>query len=337
MKKLSPISVVAIAFVVLGVVFNLLVLGAGRQSFNAETAGGPYLAVLEETVDWGADSVLAENVFIGEFDIAQDEDATAGFVVMEGDSVLNAANPLSTVLPTRDGLLVYKVQKGDTLSKIAANFGISLNTIFWANSKLSSSIRPGQELVILPVSGVIHQTEEGETIESVAEIYNVPAEKIIQHNRKFANNRPVPAGTTLVIPGAKPKKTLAAASLSGLPSYPGYYIIPTTGWNWGKLHYFNAIDIANACGTPVYAAAEGLVIRELSYGYNDGYGHYIDIEHPNDTITRYAHISKSKVAVGDYVLQGDLIGYIGNSGKTDGPTGCHLHFEIRGAKNLFAK
>lgn len=317
----------------MGVAINLLVLRSTNQQRG--TLGGPQFAEVAEAFNSESDNVFADNVFSGEFDIAQSGDSTAGFVVVDGASVLNSANPLSTILPTRDGLLVYKVQKGDTLSKIAANFGISLNTIFWANKNLGNNIRPGQEIVILPVSGVIHQVEEDDTLDSVAELYGVPREKILQYNKIAGGGLKI--GASVVIPGAKPKKSLTSLSLGNLPNFPGFFIIPTTGWNWGKLHHYNAVDIANACGTPIYAAAEGLVTREASYGYNDGYGHYVEIEHPNGATTRYAHTQKNKASVGDYVLQGDLIAYIGNTGLTHGPTGCHLHFEIRGARNPFAK
>lgn len=324
-----------VVLVIGGILLNLWILER-RDSKNNSFLGGPHLANLAEAVSPEADSILADNVFDGEFEIASDSDTTAGFIIIDGDSVLNAANPLSTILPTRDGLLVYKVQKGDTLSKIAANFGISLNTLFWANKNLGNSIRPGQEIVILPVSGVLHRVEDGDTLDSIAEFYGVPKEKIRQNNKQILAGG-LKMGATLVIPGAKPQKTLASLSIADLPSYPGYFIIPTTGWNWGQLHYYNAIDIANACGTPIYAAAEGLVTHEYSYGYNEGYGHYVDIEHPNGAITRYAHTQKNKVAVGDYVSQGDMIAYIGNTGKTHGVTGCHLHFEVKGARNPFAK
>ncbi len=333
MNKLSLTTVLPVVLVIGGIFLNFLVL----QSLQAKNySGAPQLANLAEAVSPEDDSILADNVFDGEFEVASNSDATAGFVVVDGDSVLNAANPLSTILPTRDGLLVYKVQKGDTLSKIAANLGISLNTIFWANKNLGSSIRPGQEIVILPVSGVLHQIEEGDTLDSIAEFYGVPREKIRQNNKQVLNTG-LRVGTSLVIPGAKPKKSATVLSIADLPNYPGYFIIPTTGWNWGQLHYYNAVDIANACGTPIYAAAEGLVIKENSYGYNDGYGRSVDIEHPNGAISRYAHTQKNNASVGDYVAQGDLIAYIGNTGKTHGPTGCHLHFEIRGARNPFGK
>lgn len=116
-----------------------------------------------------------------------------------------------------------------------------------------------------------------------------------------------------------------------------YFIIPSAGWNWGGLHDNNAVDIANSCGTPVYAAAEGLIIENASNGWNSGYGAYIKIEHPGGAKTVYAHLGKTTVSEGKYVGQGELIGNIGNTGNTHGPTGCHLHFEVRGAKNPLAK
>ena len=122
---------------------------------------------------------------------------------------------------------------------------------------------------------------------------------------------------------------------SDLPDLRGYFSIPTIGWNWGLLHNYNAVDIANACGTLIYAAAEG-VVKESQEGWNSGYGTYLVINHPNETSTKYAHSKKNLVSVGQYVLRGDLIAYMGNTGNTHGATGCHLHFEVRGAKNPFA-
>jgi LysM repeat protein len=263
------------------------------------------------------------------------EEDQINFVVVDSVYLLNKNNPLSDILPSRDGLLVYKVQEGDNLAKIAVNFGISLNTILWANRGFDSDILSiGQEVIILPVSGVLHNIQIGDTMESIAEKYSISVNKIISYNIGLSPSK-LESRQTIVIPYAKPLQISSKARK--LPNYPGYFAIPTTGWNWGILHNYNAVDIANTCGTPVYASAEGLIIEELSSGWNGGFGGYILIEHPNNTKTRYAHMQKNIISVGDYVLQGDLIGYIGNTGRTHGPTGCHLHFEIIGAKNPFTK
>ena len=126
-------------------------------------------------------------------------------------------------------------------------------------------------------------------------------------------------------------------NISNWPDLGKYLTIPAAGWNWGQLHNYNAVDIANTCGTPVYAAAEGLVSESRQGSWNEGYGSYVIIKHPNNVLTKYAHNRKNLVSVGQYVLRGDLIAYVGNTGNTHGPTGCHLHFEVKGAKNPFAK
>lgn len=325
-RRISLTTLIAVVFVVGASVFNLFRLGGVYQPSHTPSSGTSLLieaalanATLPEIGISGASFAIAEN----------DEDAV-GFVMVDSASVLNVNSPLSNIVANRDGLLTYKIKEGDNLSSIAAQFGISLNTILWANDGLRANlIRAGQEIVILPVSGVLHPVQEGETLESIAHLYDVPITQILKFNDSSA--------ATFIIPGAKPQKTSTVFSSSNLPDLRGYFVIPTTGWNWGRLHGTNAIDIANACGTPVYAAAEGLVVAARSIGWNSGYGNYIDIEHPNGAATRYAHNQKNIVSDGDYVLQGDHIAYIGNTGNTHGPTGCHLHFEVRGAKNPFAK
>ncbi|MDP3729778.1 MAG: peptidoglycan DD-metalloendopeptidase family protein [bacterium] len=259
------------------------------------------------------------------------------FIILDETALLNTTNPLSNIVPTRGGLIIYKIQKGDNLSGIAANFGISLNTILWANEevRLRNVLKTGQEIIILPVTGVLHHIKENETLEIIAEDYGVGIDRIINANPQFSPSR-IAVGETIIIPDSKPLQNAQYTSATNLPSIPGYFAIPTTGWNWGRLHNYNAVDIANACGTQVFAAAEGLVI-ESSQGWNQGYGNFIFIEHPNGTKTRYAHNSVNLVNVGDYVAKGDHIANIGNTGNTHGPTGCHLHLEIYNAKNPFAK
>lgn len=112
---------------------------------------------------------------------------------------------------------------------------------------------------------------------------------------------------------------------------------PTTGWNWGQLHAFNAIDIANRCGTPIYAVKEGIVIDFASNNsWNNGYGNFILIEHANKIETLYAHLEKVNISSGQFIKEKELIASMGSTGNTDGPTGCHLHFEVHGAENPLA-
>lgn len=116
------------------------------------------------------------------------------------------------------------------------------------------------------------------------------------------------------------------------------FMAPTTGKNWGRLHGNNGVDIADGCGKNIYAADEGMVTESVANGnWNSGYGNYLVIKHPNGVSTKYAHTKKNSVKVGSYVLQGDPVALIGNTGFVHGITGCHLHFEVLGAKNPFAR
>lgn len=116
------------------------------------------------------------------------------------------------------------------------------------------------------------------------------------------------------------------------------FIVPTTGKNQGRLHGNNGVDISDKCGKTIYAAKEGLVVAVASdNSWNGGYGNFVVIEHPNGVQTKYAHDKKNLVVKGAYVLQGDPIALIGNTGFVQGLTGCHLHFEVIGGANPFGK
>jgi murein DD-endopeptidase MepM/ murein hydrolase activator NlpD len=90
---------------------------------------------------------------------------------------------------------------------------------------------------------------------------------------------------------------------------------------WGSLH--PGIDIGVGFGTPIHAAASGIVILA---GPDGGYGNFVVIDHGNNLATAYAHQESIAVTVGQHVNQGDVIGYVGSTGFSTGP---HLHFEVR--------
>ena len=240
----------------------------------------------------------------------------------------------------RGGILNYKVQKGDTLSGIALEFGISVQTVINANPEVRArSLKIGQEIKILPASGIVYDVKDGDTPESIAETFGIDLSQIQEFNRSVDFSSLAP-GVSLVIPGAVRLST--AYQNGNLSNLGGYFADPALGFNWGQLHPYNAVDIANTCGTKVQAAAEGLVIPDERYGdgisgWNSGYGQFVLIEHPNGTQTRYAHLDKVLVSIGNYVNQGEDIGTMGNTGNVHGPTGCHLHFEVYGAQNPFAR
>ena len=259
----------------------------------------------------------------------------------------NASN--GTVVNTHISL--YVVRDGDSLSGIAKMFGVSVNTIIWANN-ITGPINPGDKLVILPITGVQYSIKKGDTIESVAKKFNTDASDVSVFNGITDSTMSV--GENIIIPNGELSSTepiilrqgkITSANLppepahnTNGPSYPGYYAMPlvSSGPNVcisQGLHGYNAVDIAAPKGTPIYATAAGSVIVARSGGgWNGGYGNYVVISHENGTQTLYAHMTKVIAHQGDEVSQGEEIGLIGMTGEATGP---HLHIEVRGAQNPF--
>jgi murein DD-endopeptidase MepM/ murein hydrolase activator NlpD len=233
---------------------------------------------------------------------------------------------------------VYTVRVGDSLSEVAEMFGVTANTIRWANDlDRSTDIQPGQTLVILPIAGVRHIVKSGDSISSIAKKYEGNEEEILSFNQ-LASASDIVVGDTLIIPGGELHATQAPVketkSGKGKTSgggagftHPAPGSVKTQG-----IHGYNAVDLAGSTGSTIRAAAAGEVIVAKGAGWNGGYGSYIVIKHRNGTQTLYAHLSSLSVGVGSYVEQGQTIGGMGNTGRS---TGTHLHFEVRGGKNPF--
>lgn len=243
---------------------------------------------------------------------------------------------------TADQIEVYVVKKGDTIPGIAKMFNVSPNTIVWANSlKSGEKLIEGDTLIILPVSGVKHIVLKGQTLKIIAKKYGVEVSDITSFNNISIDTELMP-GDELVIPGAEiavapaPKTTKKAglpASSSGSSKSAGYFIKPIDcRLSQGK-HDRYAVDLACGAGKtqglPIKAAASGKVIF-AKYGWNGAFGNLTIIQHPNGMQTYYAHQSSLNVTLGQQVNQGDVIGYVGSTGRSTGP---HLHFEVRGGYN----
>lgn len=253
--------------------------------------------------------------------------------IIQSNSIMSFAAP--SAVPGKE-IIYYEVQIHDSVSTIAARFGVLSSTVLWANGLSQKDyILPGQQLIILPVNGVLHKVKNGDSLSSIAVKYNASIEKIISFNKVTEELK---IGQVLIVPGGKIKAAKKYVS-SKLPALKGYFGYPTTGRISQGLHPYNAIDIANSCGTPIYAAAAGAIVAAKASGWNGGAGLYVKIEHSNGTATLYAHLEKILVKAGEKVIKGQKIGLIGHTGRTrpKGTAGCHLHFSVYGAKNPLAK
>lgn len=275
------------------------------------------------------------------------ENYVASLPTLSGSALLKP-NPSSSAAPqVKRDIEVYEVKSGDTIARIAAAYGVSIDTILWENNLTAKGfIRPGQELKILPVSGVKHTVKEGENISSIAKKYDLAdaaeIEEIFAANGIEEEDGHIFPGDELIIPNGVKKTPLTPQRQQYLAEVqredyrqvdvPADYqggsanlIWPLPAAHSLSQKYWSrhrAIDIpCRDCA--VVAAAAGIV--ELA-GWQKGYGNTVVINHGDGIKTRYAHGKQNLVAAGDQVEQGQQIMVSGSTGRSSGP---HLHFEVK--------
>jgi LysM repeat protein len=337
-------SWVAILTMFVGTIFmNLETAHAGLVSYMVSFLGGEQAsAKISQNYSQGNSQTIALLQAAANRDPNPEKSSGASPIV---DDTLIADIALSETATTESvntQISSYIVRDGDTLSGIAKMFGVSANTIMWANNiSRASALRTGQTIIILPVTGINYTIAKGDTIKGIALRYKADIDEILRYNDLTLDTTLV-VGRTIIIPDAEirvsvPTRSIAVGSNpahdTNGPDYAGYYTRPVVGGvRTQGLHGYNGIDIGAPVGTPIYASAAGTVIVSAVGGWNGGYGNLVIISHANGTQTVYAHNSKNLVTVGQLVDQGQKIALMGATGKA---TGSHVHFEIRGAKNPF--
>lgn len=268
-------------------------------------------------------------------------------ISVTGEAIANL--PIITTessLKAKDKFIQYTIQNGDTLWSIARQFSVTTDSIKWSNGISDENfVKPGATISVPTITGIIHTVKAGETVEGIASKYKSTASAIDTQNDLYGE--PLTVGMQLIVPDGRidtpaPATPKVAAKSTTTKSSGRYgsssYIARTGSFQFptavGRSGYYNgyhwwAIDIPNSIGTPIYAADSGQIV-EAKYGYNGGYGNTILISHGDGFSTRYAHMT-TLVILGGYVSKGQLIGYMGSTGRS---TGSHLHFEVmlNGAK-----
>ncbi len=261
----------------------------------------------------------------------------ANYQIIKSDSFHEEILPQEDInlIHERSETIIYAVQPGDTLSSVAKSFNLKKESLMVENDLWNPNrLRAGMEIKILPVDGLSHIVKKGENLEKIAKRYEIDKEKIIEQNNLEGESLAV--GVSLIIPEARweiPVYTTISAPVAPIGKYTGSatgrLLRPAKGEiTQGYRRGHAAIDIATRAKGPIYSAASGKVIKAQS-GWNGGYGNMIIIDHGNGMQTLYGHNEKLYVTVGQQVEQGQTIAWMGNSGRVYGPTGIHLHFEVR--------
>jgi murein DD-endopeptidase MepM/ murein hydrolase activator NlpD len=298
-----------------------------------------------DTPGVGGSRLAALDANVG-IDLITFDDPEANFAgTLGGNAVLAPAMPQvpepgSEEEPPRQQPHVYTVRAGDTIDSIAAEHNVSTNTVLWANGLDSkTTLKVGDHLTILPITGVLHTVASGDTVLALANEYDATTEDIIEYNG-LSEEAKLSIGQKLIIPDGYiapraapsivPQDTQLATEPSGEAPPPTDATAPGLVWPTATKHisqYFRwghtGIDIDDRSRPPVYSAAAGTV--EFT-GWLGGYGNLIIVNHGNGLRTYYAHLEKFYASEGQTVAKGDAIAKMGSTGRSTGP---HLHFEVR--------
>lgn len=231
----------------------------------------------------------------------------------------------------------YTVKEGDNLSMIAAKFGVSIESVKWANPSIDwKKVKPGVVVKVPPVTGVVYKVKPGDTVYSIAKKFQTDAQGIVDFPMNtFSDDETfaLVAGQTLIVPdGIMPNEAVTAPSIAriltpdaGSVTASGSFVWPAFGritqsYRW----YHPGTDIANHDGGAILAADSGTVV--VSGWTNTGYGNHVIIDHGNGYQSLYGHLSSIAVVTGQRIGRGSVLGQMGSTGRS---TGTHLHFEIR--------
>ena len=219
----------------------------------------------------------------------------------------------------------YKVERGDSVSKIAAKFALSMDAIIASNNISNARrLREGEILRIPNMDGIPYTVKKGDSLSKISASMGVPLEVILDAND--IRSDAITQGETLIIPGARMAPEALKRALGDLPFIYPVKSRVTSGYGWrvspitGQRHFHGAVDLAGNIGTTVKAAMDGSV---SSTGVNPTFGKFIILSHDGGYQTMYAHLSVVSVRQGEKVNQGNKIGEVGNTGLSTGP---HLHF-----------
>ena len=199
----------------------------------------------------------------------------------------------------------------------------------WQTRLSRRSVRRQAEIVAVRVRQVRVLRDElvanKGKLESAREQKKVSLDSLTAQERADAEEidglQAVSADLAAKIRAAQAHSTVQHVSGAGLIWPVNAPITSPFGWRWGRMH--EGIDLGAAYGSPIAAAAAGVVIYA---GWEGGYGNLVVIDHGGGLATAYGHQSRIAVSVGQSVSQGETIGYVGSTGHSTGP---HLHFEVR--------
>ena len=191
-------------------------------------------------------------------------------------------------------------------------------------------------LSVVSAESATYTVVPGDRLVDIADRLGVAPRDLVLANN-LADAELLRPGQSLLVPtGEAPRPAPSTrGNRTETASAPTVWVWPTTGrittrfkelgslWRRG---FHPGLDIGAPMGTPIVAAADGVVIEAEPEGWNSGYGSYVKLDHGGGMHTLYGHMSRVQVVVGDEVAVGGRLGLVGSTGHSTGP---HLHMEVR--------
>lgn len=257
--------------------------------------------------------------------------------------------PLAEQIDPTAPYVLHETRPGDTISAIAARYGVSIKTILENNPTAGDGelIRPGEQIIVPREDGILHKVAYGESpAEIVGQYDNISVETLLAYRPNgITDPKSMEPGKMVLLVGAKQKPPpppppapvaagpgpgIAAPAASGgrfsnpLGGYQGVSDAFGTNRGGGTIHTGIDLDLYGRPSSPIFSSCDGTVTRTEWLTYS--YGYYVVVDCGDGFTTLYAHMSRIDVSVGQRVRQGAVLGLSGLTGYT---TGEHLHFEIR--------
>jgi len=258
--------------------------------------------------------------------------------------------PLADIVDPRQPFVLYETQAGDTVSGVAAKFGITMGTLLDNNPTIDNRnlIQLGQSLVVPRKDGILYKVGYGDSVSSIVNQYdNITPDTVVAYKpNAIADASSLEAGKYVLLPGATrkppppppPRPVSTGGSSTGgtpLPGGSGRFGFPLSGWNGvsdpfgsdrggGRIHEGIDLDLHGFHASVIFSACAGVVSKTEYLTYS--YGYHVIVDCGDGWTTLSAHMSEISVSPGQRVSKGTRLGTSGVTGYT---TGEHLHFEIR--------
>lgn len=231
----------------------------------------------------------------------------SGMNMILGDSAFLAVSCPSTntsLDSQRNGVISYEVKPGDVPSEIAAEFGISTDTLLWVNNlTVWDYIKPGQELIILPVSGVLHKVKKGETIEQIVKKYKADLQETIEFNSLPANGA-LAIDQEIIIPSGQKATYIQSQprSYAVYESFPRPYAAESHQFPWGQCTWY----VAQRRYIPWSGNANTWLRKAPQYGFATGNEPKVGAIIATREGSAYGHVAYVEAINGDYVTISEM-------------------------------